>query len=161
MELSTYEAWDEEERQDQERLAATHPDYVQDSVDDQRAELLLRFPYTVVATGIYPEHDYARRWCWQNISPENGPCDAWQSEYPACPLVLAAQPREQETWKRKRHTDPGNHEHEGEWSFLWLGKTDYDFGYGEYCFGNESDRGKFLAAFPAFTWSEGWNKEGR
>lgn len=177
MEISTYEAWEEEERQDQQLLAITHPDYVQHSVDqqhsldNQRNELLVRFPNTVIATGFYPEHDYASLWCWQNISPENGPCNAWHSEYPACPLVLATEHIERGTWKdksgkdlsweRKRYTNPGNHGHEGIWSFLWLGKTNYDYGYGEFCFRNESDRESFLAAFSTFTWSEDWNKDGR
>jgi hypothetical protein len=63
------------------------------------------------------------------------------------------------SWETKQYTNPGDHEHEGEWSFLWIGKTGYDYGYGEYCFENERDRDSFLAAFSTFTWSEDWDKE--
>lgn len=166
MEISTYEEWNKEEIEDLRRLAKTHPDVVQYSLDQypdfdrQRAKLLVRFPYAVVATGFYYEHDYACRWCWQNISPEDGNCSAWQSEYPACPLVLATEYTAQGTWmdkngkilpwERKRYTNPGNHVHEGQWSFFWLGKTDYDYGYGEYYFRDESDRENFLVALSTF-----------
>jgi hypothetical protein len=63
------------------------------------------------------------------------------------------------TWERKRYANPGEHSHEGRWTFLWLGKTDYDFGYGKYCFADEADCFTFLAAFSTFTWSEAWDSE--
>lgn len=176
METSTYGAWQEEERRDQQQLTLTDSEYVQHYIDhqrelnQQRSLLLVRFPYSVVATGIYPEHDYACRWCWQNIGPEDGPCSAWHSEYPGCPLVLETERVERVTgtdksgnvvtWERKEYANPGEHRHEGPWSFLWLGKTGYDFGYGEYCFADEADRANFIAAFPTFTWSEAWDREG-
>jgi hypothetical protein len=170
MDISTYETWQEEERRAIGALAVTRPEYVQHEVDHQREqnkqrdELLVRFSYSVVATGIYPEHDYACRWCWQNISPADGWCIDWYSEYPTCPLVMETEHMERGTrtdksgevlsceWKR--YANPGEHRHEGQWSFLWLGKTGYDYGYGEYCFTREGDRVNFLAALPTFTWSE-------
>ena len=177
MEISTYKAWEEEEKQRLEQLALTHPAVAQDGInrhrtfDLEREKLLVQFPFTVVATGEYPEHDYARRWCWQNISPENGRCATVHGDYPACPLVLATERTEQVNWRdksgndhsceRKRYTEPGNHEHTGEWSFLWLGKTGYDYGYGEFCFRNERDLENFLVVFPTFIWSEDWDREER
>jgi hypothetical protein len=103
-------------------------------------------------------------------SARDGLCSACHSEYPGCPLVLATERIErvtetdkngnEVTWLRKDYTDPGAHSHEGAWSFLWLGKTGYDFGYGEYCFANEADHARFMAAFSTFTWSEAWDREG-
>jgi hypothetical protein len=75
MEISTYEEWQEEERRDLQNLTLTDSEYLQYHLDHQwelnqrRSQLLIRFPYSVVATGFYPEHDYAGRWCWQNIGP--------------------------------------------------------------------------------------------
>ena len=175
MKIATYDAWLEEDRQDRERLAATRPEYVQRHIDDQkkldqnRLEILMTFPYSVVSEGGYPEHDYAGRWCWQHIGPKEGPCDNWHSEYPACPLVLATEYVRSGEYKnpegkivpyrRKTYCDPGEHAHQGRWTSLWLGKTDYDYGFQIYFFADEADYGEFLAAFPTFTWDESWNKE--
>lgn len=176
MEISTYSEWEEEERQDQERLAPTYPVSVQYRIEAQRVlehkreKLLRQFPFTAVATGEYPEHDYARRWCWRNISPENGRCDAWLSAYPACPFAIEErkeQVRLREkadkdfSGEQKWYTGPADHTHEGDWRFLWLGKTGYDYGYGEFCFRNERDLENFLVVFPTFIWSEDWDREER
>jgi hypothetical protein len=133
-------------------------------MDQERVKMLANYPYSTVLEGYYPEHDYAIRWCWQNISPPNGTCSDWHSEYPACPLVLATAYVEQgvlrpkdgtETpWERVSYKDPGKHEHDGAWSSLWLGKTDYDYGFREYGFVNQADRERFLSAFPTFTFGE-------
>lgn len=153
MDISTYEEWQKEEGYEP---------------NSERSELLARFPYTVVATGYYPEHDYACRWCWQNIGPADGPCRDF-GEYPGCPLVLETKRVErgvsldsngkEYAWKRTRYTNPGDHRHEGEWTFLWIDKVDYDYGYGEYFFAKEADRARFISAFPSFTWSESWDED--
>lgn len=60
MEISSYEAWEEGEKQDQQRGAVIHPNYVQKNADhrqaleSQWAELLAQLTCTVVATGIMP-----------------------------------------------------------------------------------------------------------
>jgi len=168
MQISAYETWLEIERQDQQRYAEQHPAYAtqdwQLESDQQRMELLLPFPYSAVLEGYYPEHDYAVRWCWQNFGPPRGICTDWHSEYPACPLVLATEYVETGTLrnedgtdtpkKRVRYKDPGEHKHEGVWSSLWLGKTDYDYGFREYAFAREEDREQFLSAFRTFTFGE-------
>ena len=170
MEISTYEAWLKEDRRDRERLAATHPEYVQSRLDTQREldrdrhELLTAFPYSVVAEGISTEHDFAAHWCWQHLGPMHGCCIGAYTEYPACPLVLATEYYERvvyqgREWVEKRYLHPVAHEHQGVWTYLWFGKTDYDYGYGEYFFSAELDCGRFVSAFPTFTWSEAWNKE--
>lgn len=172
MDISTYEAWLEEERRDRERLAVTHPEYVQShlhaqqELDEGRRLILGAFPHSVVTEGDYPEHSYAGRWCWQHIGPENGPCDNWHSDYPACPLVLATEHVPPGEFKnadgqvipctRKAYRNPGEHEHQGEWCSLWFGKTGYDYGFCEYYFANETDYTQFLAACPTFTWDEAW-----
>lgn len=178
MEVSTYEALVEEERQHLQYRAEHYPDnYALVAhnreegllrINQKRSELRARFPYAVVAEGGYPEHDYARRWCWQNIGPEAGPCSSWQCDYPGCPLALATEIIERGAWEdksgevhnyvQKRHSDPGEHSHEGEWTYLWLGKTGYDFGFSEFYFANETERQNFLAAFPTFNWSADWDK---
>ena len=170
MAISTYESWLELERQQQQRDAITAPQYLQYSIDSQREldqqrnELLVRFPYSVVAEGSWFEHDYASRWCWQNIGAEDGPCTDWHSEYPACPLVLETKRLEQvtrtdksDTVMVKKYANPGEHQHEGKWIYLWFGKTGYNYGYGEYYFANEGDCANFITAFPTFTYSEEWD----
>lgn len=168
MKISTYDAWLNIKSEDQKRVAERYPAYAdpnwQLEIDQRRRELLAPFPYSTVLEGCYPEHDYAIRWCWQNISPRNGICSDWHSEYPACPLVVATAYVERGTlknmdgtetpWERVRHKDPGEHEHQGVWSSLWLGKTGYDYGFREYPFAMEGDLERFLAAFPTFTFGE-------
>ena len=170
MKISTYEAWLEEELQHQKRIEERYPTStnayleMQHDIDRERTQLLERFPSSTVLEGHYPEHDYAVRWCWQNISPCHGTCSEWHSEYPACPLVLTTENVEHGTlkdrngketpWKRISYANPGEHEHEGVWCSIWLGKTDYDYGFREYCFANEIDREQFLSAFPTFTFGE-------
>lgn len=180
MDISTQEAWQEVQLQDQQQLAARypdHPEYVQGhidylrSLDEKRAALLARFPYAVTAEGDYSEFSYAIRWGWQNIGPPDGPCIFHlQADYPGCPLILETESVTYGTrtdtsgavipWVRKKYSPPAEHGHEGEWSFLWFGKTGYDWGYCAFYFGNESDHANFLLAFPTFTWSEEWKQEG-
>ena len=78
MEISTYSEWEEEERQDQERLAPTYPVSVQYRIEAQRVlehkreKLLRQFPFKAVATGEYPEHDYARDGAGETLAPKTG-----------------------------------------------------------------------------------------
>ena len=126
--------------------------------------MLVNFPFSTVLKGYYPEHDFAIRWCWQNISPANGTCSDYHSEYPACPLVLETSYLERGTlkdktgkeaaWETVRYENPGEHRHEGVWCSIWLGKTGYDYGFQEYCFLNDHDRKRFLSAFSTFTFGE-------
>jgi hypothetical protein len=83
----------------------------------------------------YPEMDFANRWCWQNIRPNDGLCEQADSEYPACTV-----------------TEP--HRHEGRWIGYFFGKSDYNFGPHEWYFSDESDRDKFLECVPLINWGE-------
>lgn len=170
MEMTTYDAWLAENTRERERRIANYPDLVQGHIEDQqerdqeRRDLLAVFPYSVVAEGFYSEHDYATRWCWQHISPKNGLCDSYQSDYLALSSVLETEFLEHtfyrgNEWFHKRYWEPAEHAHQGEWAYLWFGKTDYDYGFGEYYFAQDTDRAKFVEAFPAFTWDEAWNRE--
>lgn len=135
-----------------------------------RQEVLLKFPYSVVLQGVYPEHDFVDRWCWQNFGPRNGPCtDGVHSEYTGCPIVLATEYVSKYSWKDKDgkehsgeeicYRDVERHSHEGTWQSIWLIKTGYDYGLGEYCFSSEEDRDRFLAAVPTFNLGEKYVKE--
>lgn len=137
---------------------------------DRRDEALKRFPYTVVVEACYPTYDFASRWCWQTFGPMDcKECGDHSSEYPGCELVLAIKeytmPR---AYKDKDGTihvynfhsrDPGKHGHEGTWTIVWLGKTDYDYGYSEYYFKNEADRDKFIEAVPSFGLGENYEED--
>lgn len=130
------------------------------------------FSFTAVLEGVYPEQDYANRWCWQNIgSRQCGECECSSSEYPGCPLVLATeyiktgwypnQAGQRVYWSEKAYIEEKvpQHGHKGIWSSYWLGKTGYDYGFTEYYFQNESDRDKFLAAFPIFNTGENYEEK--
>ncbi|MCW3098623.1 MAG: hypothetical protein JWL77_4241 [Chthonomonadaceae bacterium] len=183
MELSSYEDWMEWTVQDRERRAAAHATYVQihpdylkrrlerhDALNRKWSELLVDFPYSVVAEGDCSEQDYAGRWCWLNISPESGRCNNYHSTYPACPLVLATEFIEQgvgkdiygteRTREWKAYRDPGEHRHEGDWKSLWLGKSGHDYGFNVFFFAKQSDHDQFLTAFPTFIWHSSWDSDG-
>jgi len=182
MEISTYEAWEDWIVHDRQRRAFAYAKYVQSHpeilqrhlrrqyrLDRKREDLLVDFPYVVIAEGEYSEHDYACRWCWQQFGPENGRCKNYQSEYPACPLVLETEHIEEAvrkdrkgteiSYRWKAYSDPGEHSHQGVWTTLWFGKTAYDYGFNVYFFVNEADHERFLGAFPTFTWHGSWDKE--
>ena len=93
----------------------------------QRASRTSRFPYTVTLELSYPELDFANRWCWQRFGPSDGDCLQRQSEYPACSI-------------------PEPHSHTGKWMWYWLAKTDYNFGFCEWYFSEQSERDCFLAS---------------
>lgn len=98
---------------------------------------LAAFPHSVVLQVAYPELDFANRWCWQQFGPAHGECHQASSEYAACDL-------------------PTPHEHDGSWLTHWLVKTDYDFGFNEWCFVRLEDRDRFLDFVPQINWGEGW-----
>lgn len=171
--VTTYDKWMEHENWCKEHWSpdiwANHEKVVQQR-EQERTELHKKFPYTVMVEGSYPEHDFAARWCWRNFGPKDGKCYEYSSEYPGCPLVLKTEYIESGTWKdkdgvvhswqEKAYRNPYDHEHQGNWSVYWFGKTGYDYGIAEYCFKNEQDRDGFLAAVPTFTYGEKYEKEG-
>jgi len=105
-----------------------------------RQQRLAQFPYAVVLQVAFPELDYANRWCWQQFGPADGVCLEKYSEYPSCRFE-------------------GAHSHKGNWLTHWLVKTDYDFGYNEWCFSQANDRDRFLAVFPDINRGERWAGE--
>lgn len=136
----------------------------------ERQEILLKFPYSVVLEGAYEEHDFAARWCWQNIGIRHGRClDDMGNEYPGCPIVLATEYISKYSWtdndgkeysgEEKRYREVEDHFHEGIWQSVWLTKTGYDYGLGEYCFSSEEDRDRFLAAVPTFNLGEKYEEK--
>lgn len=126
-------------------LASEYPDPSAEVASSRTADLLERearlatHPYSVVLQVAYPEMDYANRWCWQQFGPASGECQQAHSEYSACPLRTA-------------------HTHEGRWLTYWLAKTDYDFGFNEWCFSSSTDRDAFLEFFPSVNWGENYPK---
>ena len=102
---------------------------------DERQDRMAVFPYTVILQMVYPELDFANRWCWQQFGPAQGDCQQYSSEYPAC-------------------REEGRHAHQGRWMTHWLAKTDYNFGFNEWCFSNKADQDRFVAFVPSITWGE-------
>ena len=136
---------------------------------EKREETIKKFPYTVIVEACYPISDFACRWCWQQFGAMDcKECGEHCSEYPGCPLVLAIEEyvikksytKDGHVHEYDFHTrDPGKHGHEGIWTIVWLGKTDYDYGFGEYYFKNEGDRDKFVANLDTFWLGENYEKE--
>jgi hypothetical protein len=108
---------------------------VQAEEERERKVRLARFPYSVVLQVAFPELDFANRWCWQRFGPGDGECGQSQSDYPACKIV-------------------GPHSHVGKWVWDLLAKTDYNFGFCEWCFSEKSDRDSFLASVDEINWGE-------
>jgi hypothetical protein len=124
--LSSYEAYRISENDDLDERLCAH---------EQRGLLLLRFPFAVMLEVAYPEMDFANRWCWETLGPENGPCYQFQSNYPCC-------------------TDESEHEHQGVWCTRWFAKTDYDFGFNEWYFRDRQHHDMFLSFEPMINWGE-------
>jgi len=109
--LSTYD----------EYLTSVFPETSAEATERRVADIaehdarLAVFPHAVVLQVAFPELDFANRWCWQQFGPADGECYEAQSEYPACRLRT-------------------EHRHAGTWRTIWLEKTDYDFGFNEWCF---------------------------
>jgi hypothetical protein len=82
-------------------------------------------------------------------------CEEHLSYYPGCSIILSTAYTEKITcvdkdgntkeWEDVCYKEEEEqHGHEGIWTFFWLGKTNYDYGFGEYYFQKESDRDRFL-----------------
>ncbi len=106
---------------------------------EDRSKRLARYPYSVILTLAFPEVDFANRWCWQNFGPEDGECHQYASEYPACSIK-------------------GSHHHLGSWMSYWIEKTEYNFGFNEWCFRDAADRDSFLKQVPLIHWGENFPK---
>jgi hypothetical protein len=89
----------------------------------------------------FPEMDFADRWCWQRFGPRDGECIQHGSEYPVCAIE-------------------GRHSHTGKWTSHWFAKTDYNFGFNEWYFAEESAREQFLASVSEINWGENFPKKG-
>ena len=141
---------------------ATTDEYLEHDViyePDERKYLHAKFPHVVVIEGDFPEVGVALRWCWANFGPQHGEC--WEWEYPSCPLILATESLEAYDvkgfkWDKKAYSRVAEHCHVGEWTLHWLGKTDYDHGFGEFCFGNEIHKAAFEQQIPKFDWGENY-----
>ena len=105
----------------------------------ERKERLSRFPYAIMLQVSYPELDFANRWCWQHFGPAEGECTQHQSEYRVCALAES-------------------HSHAGKWICHWFDKIDYDFGFNEWYFADQSDRERFLANVDELNWGEKYPK---
>ena len=135
---------------------------------DEPEKLVLahaQFPFGVVVECDFPEWDVANRWCWQNFGPRQGEC--WgQLEYATCPLILPTEHIVKEVvrgkeYEVKRYSNVPAHNHVGIWTTYWFGKTDYDHGYGEFCFSSGDDKTKFSEYIPHVDWGENypWSKD--
>lgn len=107
--------------------------------DEERDNRLSRFPYSVMLQVAFAELDFANRWCWQRFGPAHGECHQCQSEYPACTVALP-------------------HCHTGVWTHCWFAKTEYNFGFNEWYFSDESHYQLFLASVPSINWGEKFPK---
>lgn len=116
-----------------------HLDAARAEALEDRASRLAVFPHSVVLQAAYPELDFANRWCWSHFGPPHGPCHDKYSEYRTCELD---QP----------------HTHEGTWTTHWLAKTDYDFGFNEWCFLESAQLELFVSFVPELSWGEHYPK---
>ncbi len=107
----------------------------QGEAERERASRLSQFPYPVTLQVSFPELDFANRWCWQHFGPSDGDCLQRHSHYPACSV-------------------PEPHSHTGKWIWYFWGKTDYDFGFCEWYFSEQSDLDRFLASVGEINWGE-------
>lgn len=155
--------WLDEQNKRHEWQEKNYPDRFGAEMDrfnktlETRKELAEKFPYVVTLRGNYPEHDYASQFCWQNFGPPNcEQCHDYCSEFPACPIVLESKLGWHDPNRVADCADKDivEHGHEGIWTAFWLGKTGYDFGSSDYCFQNQTDLDRFLAAIPVFTFGE-------
>jgi hypothetical protein len=128
-----------------EYLTSEYPETSADETRAREADLeerrtrLAIFPNAVVLQVAYPEMDFANRWCWQQFGPADGDCHEASSEYPACDLRT-------------------EHRHVGTWRTCWLAKTDYNFGFNEWCFADHQGRDRFVQFIPQINWGESYPK---
>lgn len=99
-----------------------HP--LEDEVLKKIEENEKQFPYTTTVKWDWDTREMEVVWCAQVFGPREGECD----EPRCCPLSK----------KRLRV-----HSHRGLWKSIWLGKTDYDFGYEMFFFKNKATRDVF------------------
>jgi hypothetical protein len=100
-----------------------------------REDRLSRFPYPVTLKVSFAELDFTNRLLWQRFGPAEGECRQRQSEYRVCDI---AEP----------------HSHAGKWMFCWLAKTEYNYGFCEWCFAERSDQQYLLAELNEINWGE-------
>lgn len=132
-------------------------------MDDPAAELDLihaQFPYGVVVECDFPEWDVATRWCWQNFGPRHGEC-LGQLKYAVCPLVLPTEHIVRidvggKECEQKQYSIVQLHDHVGKWTTHWYGKTEYDHGFGEFCFSSPEQKARFLEFVPQVDWGENY-----
>lgn len=164
MKITTIEGY----HQNQHAKHVNFPDYYQKesverdlaTAEAKRSEVDARFCHAIVVEASWPEFDMANRWCWQNVGPQDGQCVEYCSEYPGCPLVLATKHLKerpphmsQEDWEDEWHDgyrNPGDHGHDGDWIYVHLGKTGYDYGFGEYRFVTGANRDAFASVVESF-----------
>ena len=103
--------------------------------DNERRSRISRFPYFLMLELAFAELDFANRWCWENFGPADGDCDQSYSEYPACAVKSP-------------------HHHTGRWMTHWYVKTEYNFGFNEWYFMEESSFNRFRDAVPLFNWGD-------
>jgi hypothetical protein len=134
------------------RIEALDPAAQEDEITDRQ------FPHVVVVECDFPEWDLAIRWCWRKFGPRHGEC--WgKVDYTACPLVLMTEHVvktvvQGKTYEVKRYSSVDVHHHVGTWTTRWFTKTDYDHGYGAFCFSNEADKAQFVQYVPLVDWGE-------
>lgn len=133
--LSSFEEYLSAEYEDADAtLAAYHSSEVQ-----HRNEWLSRFPFAVMLKLSFAEMDYANRWCWQRFGSPRGECCDESSEYRTCVI-------------ESRHC------HDGAWACLWHTKTEYNYGYCEWFFSNDTQHAQFLKFVPSINWGEHFPK---
>ncbi len=125
-----------------ESRAKRHPQYAYSESDkrtfrERRAGLPPRFPHVVTVVGHHEEHDECVYWLWMNVGPKDGPCCQQYSVKPACTTCLAFRPERRGSdgdvyWECT--DDIPEHESEGEWRYVYIHKTGYDYGYCDYGF---------------------------
>lgn len=122
-----------------ERYLESEDDSIEDRALQSRERLdrLVRFPYPVMLELAFPELDFAIRWCWQQFGPMDGDCTQKYSEYRIC-------------------TDDAPHRHSGKWTTHWFVKTEYNFGFDEFYFGEQDDRDLFVANLAEINWGENY-----
>lgn len=175
--IASHEEWIEYEKECRGWVEKRNPESIPHMISgvEQKEEIIgklkEKFPYTAVLEGFEPYHDFASRWCWANVGECNGKCYDHQSDYPACPLVLATKVMKPYSYKMQDGTvvngkspdysDPGEHSHDGNWATVCLTKSGYDCFYIEYLFQSEQIRDRFLVAVPSFvtSYDENFNQD--
>jgi hypothetical protein len=115
-----------------------------------------RFPFHIIVEASFAELDVAHRWCWQSFGPKDGECD-WSTDYPACPIILAAEKAvriDHNGFEQTYFVNPIKHEHTGSWTSYWFGKTNYNHGFGAFCFADKTKKIRFAKHVPHVDYGE-------